>query len=114
VSDSRTHHWSGGWSFTRLPDGSVHVVKRAGPHAHADIETQASIPALEWCSIVAAMSRDGDTSATYLAAKHLHVDPPTAPSPYCGREMPCPHVYGCGEPVGHDGPHRCGCGIETA
>jgi hypothetical protein len=61
-------HWQHGWYFRRADDGSVEV-----RHIDGDgVIGLATIPGDEWCSIVAAVSCDSGTSATYAAARVLH------------------------------------------
>lgn len=54
-------HWRNGIYFDRLPDGSVSITGVAD-----------AIPAAEWASIVAAVSKAGETGETYRAALKFH------------------------------------------
>jgi hypothetical protein len=56
-------HWRDGTYFKRLDDGSVNVTSDAFAF---------TIPASEWASIVAAVSRRGETGETFRAALGFH------------------------------------------
>jgi len=56
-------HWRDGWFFKRDAAGNVIVT-------HEDL--QLIIPAAEWCSIITAVSRDGDVARNYEKAKDFH------------------------------------------
>lgn len=57
-------HWRDGWYFTRRDGGAVEI------RQHDKVALQ--IPALEWASIVASVSKRGETAETYKEARELH------------------------------------------
>lgn len=68
------YHWRDGWYFNRETDGSVTVLKREQV-AHDRLALRlpvARIPASEWASIVAAVSKSGDTGEQFRRAEELH------------------------------------------
>jgi hypothetical protein len=65
-------HWTEGWYFQRLANGDVRIRKHERDDHYAPILEQATIPAAQWCSIVAAMSRTGESGSTYDAAAKIH------------------------------------------
>lgn len=58
------YHWRDGWTFERLPNGSVEIAEGRS--------SRAVIPPQEWASIVAAMSARGENAETYTAALDAH------------------------------------------
>lgn len=64
------YHWQNGWYFERLENGEVHIFKKTEPDV--PVIPQMYIPANEWASIVASVSKDGENSSTYTAAENLH------------------------------------------
>jgi len=67
------YHWRSGWGFRRMPDGTVEILKSDIDPANLDaVYTVMRVPANEWASIVAAVSKDGDNPSSYAAAMSLH------------------------------------------
>lgn len=62
------YHWADGWFFKRVDDQSVRIVKVTGN----EVVARAEIPAHEWASVVASVSRGGETGAKYRSALALH------------------------------------------
>lgn len=75
-------HWKDNLFFGRKADGSVRVLKfdlhpadwpRADePGTPAPTMLDLTIPAAEWASIVSSVSKSGETSESYEAARALH------------------------------------------
>lgn len=63
--DLREHHWREGIYFARTPQGIVRI--RQGNNILA------LIPPAEWCSIVAAVSKEGGEAHEYSIAHYLHL-----------------------------------------
>lgn len=90
-------HWKHGWYFSRLSDGSVEVrnhgdYNKPDPnHAAGDGRTTLVIPPEEWASIVASVSKSGETSESYHGTLAFHTGSIPYPSP--GRPVP-PHGSG--------------------
>lgn len=68
-------HWKDGWFFTRLQNGDVEITKRETTHVGSPVLQAVIIPALEWCSILASVTRGGETSVSFAAARELHIPP---------------------------------------
>lgn len=75
------HHWSDSLFFGRTKEGDVRVVKFASPPKawpraedpyHIDSLFDMVIPAAQWCSIVAHVSRRGETTDAYMDANTVH------------------------------------------
>lgn len=75
------HHWSDNLFFGRTTEGDVRVVKftsppktwpRAEDPAFATALFDLRIPAAQWCSIVAFVSRRGETTDAYMDATTVH------------------------------------------
>lgn len=64
-------HWKNGWFFRRTEDGSVRIMRRNGPES-IYLSANAVIPALEWASIVCAVSEGGEDSERWQAAQRFH------------------------------------------
>lgn len=64
-------HWRENWYFQREPDGSVHLRHFNGAETSVP-DTDLTIPATEWASIVASVSKDGENGDTYRAALAFH------------------------------------------
>lgn len=63
-------HWRDGWYFKREEGGTVRVT-----HADPGHELlQFRIDAKEWASIIAAVSRNGESSESYRHALDFHGD----------------------------------------
>ena len=73
------HHWSDGLYFKRDDMGSVHIRIYGSDDRMGGPDKEFSIPSNEWCSIMAAVSREGENSASYQAALALHTMPDTTP-----------------------------------
>lgn len=67
-------HWREGWYFERLND-HVRVIKYADGGRSNEIEHAMVIPPNEWASIVASVSKQGETSESYQAALDYHSRP---------------------------------------
>lgn len=66
-------HNRDGWYFKRVDEaGTVRIRKRVTGHDGAEIVTEIEIPENEWASIVAHVSRRGETSQTWQQARSLH------------------------------------------
>lgn len=66
-------HQNGGLFFERVKGtGAVHVIKRTEAKDDAPIVFEATIPADEWASIVAAVSINGETNQTFAIARAFH------------------------------------------
>lgn len=65
MSELGVYHWRDGITFRRKDDGSVQVCT-------GGLNFLPDIPANEWASIVAHLSKDGGTSETFAAATALH------------------------------------------
>lgn len=79
-------HAKGGWHFHRLPDGGVRISKQVPVIVHdefgyvADREhpgrfvvvDQVDVDAGTWASIVASVSKGGETGESFHAAEELH------------------------------------------
>jgi hypothetical protein len=65
-------HWTDGWYFKRLPDGSVCIRKQGPDHQKVQFAESAIIPAAEWASIVCAVSKDGETGDRWNQAQDFH------------------------------------------
>lgn len=63
--EQREHHWCEGLYFARGPQGTVRI--RQGNNILA------LIPPAEWCSIVAALSKEGGQAHEYSIANYLHM-----------------------------------------
>lgn len=61
--EEKEFHQRDGWYFRRMEDGAVRI--RHGIVSHV-------IPAEEWVSVVASMSRAGETSETYRFVQDFH------------------------------------------
>lgn len=91
-------HWRNGWYWTRLADGSVEVRNHGDFDKHSpncapgDGRVTLIIPPNEWASIVASVSKDGETSESYNGTLAFHTGKLPYPSP--GRLVP-PHGSGC-------------------
>ena len=62
-------HWTDGWYFKRNDDGSVRIRKRTISADDAPIIAEATIPAIEWVSIVYCTA--GGESENYQRIKDL-------------------------------------------
>lgn len=72
-------HWRDNIYFERLENGSVRIRKfTATPNfesvdwQYQPTEFDITIPGLEWCSIIATVSGDGETTEKYYAAIEYH------------------------------------------
>lgn len=66
------HHWRDGWFFFRLPTGAVRIRKHLTADPDSEIVEEMEIPGEQWCSIVIATARDGETGVNYGLANALH------------------------------------------
>lgn len=84
-------HWRFDTYFKRMPDGSVRL--RTWRHGHDGFPTyeDRTIPPSEWASIVASVSKSGETSESYQGTLTFHMGNIPYPSP--GRLVP-PHGSG--------------------
>lgn len=61
-------HWRDQWFFKRMPGGHVRIT-----HAEVGHEvTQILVPPLEWASIVASVSPEGESGDTWKQAAEFH------------------------------------------
>lgn len=65
-------HLKDGWWFTRTGDGSVNIVKHQTDDPHSEIIAAVLIPANEWASVVASVSRDGENHYGWYGARDFH------------------------------------------
>lgn len=72
---ARLYHWRDGLCFERTASGDVWVERRS-PDLNVVSEVLGLIPAAEWSSIVATMSRRGETAETHAAALRFHTEAP--------------------------------------
>ncbi len=89
-------HWRDGWAFTRNDDGSVMIrnenfVDDRLPDSHPGRFVLLTVPPNEWASIVASVSKGGETSESYSGTLAFHTGALPYPSP--GRLVP-PHGSG--------------------
>lgn len=75
-------HWKDGWFFWRQPDGSVSFEHRVYGSEKNElgelmytIDAKDNIPPDSWCSIIASVSINGETSETFQSARKFHNDP---------------------------------------
>jgi hypothetical protein len=57
-------HWTDGWTFKRLDDGSVRIRHNAD---------EAIVPKAEWVSIVAAVGQSFGSAEDFSAAERVHL-----------------------------------------
>lgn len=65
-------HLTDGWYFERLPEGKVRILKRESAHDKAPIVAEVVVDGPGWCSIIASMSAEGETSHKYDEAVEFH------------------------------------------
>jgi hypothetical protein len=67
---SKGYHARDGWYFRREDDGSVHIAApdSMGPGASQVVTLDANA----WASVVASVSRSGESGDTFAAARHFH------------------------------------------
>lgn len=63
------YHWKDGRYFKRLDDGSVRIRTLAALGIAGD---EMVIPPYQWASIIASVSKNGETPEQYRAAVALH------------------------------------------
>lgn len=80
-------HWTGGWYFQRLPDGSVWVRRHYQEGASDLYDIGLTIPAPQWASIVASVSSAGETGNAWEAALTFH-NRTSHPAQSPGRPVP--------------------------
>ncbi|MGW0821845.1 hypothetical protein [Streptomyces sp. NPDC002845] len=68
--DTNGFHARDGWYFRREDDGSVRILApdSLGPGAHQTVTLDADT----WASVVAFVSRGGETSESFWAARQFH------------------------------------------
>ena len=67
-------HWRDGRFFKRMSDSSVCV-----SHVHGEsLQSQFTVPAAEWASIVCSVSAEGETGERWEAAQDFHGRSPTS------------------------------------
>ena len=72
-SASDGFHNRDGWYFARISDdGQVRIRKRATARDDAGIVAEIVIPENEWASIVASVSRGGETGASWQFVRDFH------------------------------------------
>lgn len=70
-AETKGFHWQDGWFFER--EGKNVIVKKfRDSKVGSPLIFRAIIPAYEWCSIIASMSGDGETSNKWIEAKKFH------------------------------------------
>lgn len=70
---TRGFHWKNGWFFEReqgFMDVRIKIFENAKPGA--PLKMSVEISAHEWCSIIASMSEEGETSKKWIEAKKFH------------------------------------------
>lgn len=65
-------HHANGIFFKRHADGGVELVVKIDSRDAAPVLKRKVIPPNEWASIVASMSRRGETASTYWEAQRFH------------------------------------------
>ena len=67
-------HWTDGWFFSRLDDGSVHIEKRDNPGPDDKTDVALTIPPMEWASIVVHCAGTGafDQADAYRTFQKFH------------------------------------------
>lgn len=85
-STVRAYHWREGLYFSRLASGDVRIHKAINHPNDTMAATDLLIPANEWASIVAAVSKGGETSESYSGTLAFHTGSLPYPSP--GRLVP--------------------------
>lgn len=70
MTDTPGFHARDGWFFRREADGSVRILApdSMGPGAHQAVALDANT----WASVVASVSRGGETSESFQAARSFH------------------------------------------
>lgn len=63
-------HWSAGLFFKRIPDGTVRLTWKL--HNESEPRLMVFIPENEWASIVASVSANGETYATWQFIRAFH------------------------------------------
>jgi hypothetical protein len=61
-----------GWYYKRMEDGAVRIRKRATAHDDAPVVAEVTIPENEWASIVAHVTKSGETGESWQAARNFH------------------------------------------
>ncbi len=65
-------HWTDGWYFLRMSDGSVRIQKRADGSDDAAVLVSITVPSMEWVSIIAHLAPGGEPS-NFGKAVDLHL-----------------------------------------
>lgn len=65
-------HAKEGLTFGRRKDGSVWIVKRASAREDSEIVMDITLDADMWCSVIASVSKIGETSAKFDEAQQFH------------------------------------------
>lgn len=77
------YHWRDGITFERQADGSVCIEQPVTDWSDGQ-SFQATIPAAEWASIIAAVSAQGETAEQYAIATVFHNEAPSRREPADG------------------------------
>lgn len=67
------YHAKDGWFFERLGGGSVCIVKREPATGDGAVVAKIVIEPDSWVSIVASVSADQDSAASFYAAREIHL-----------------------------------------
>jgi hypothetical protein len=65
-------HWTNGWYFKRLDDGSVRIRKQDSNVPNGQNIAVCVIPMAEWASIVSFVSKGGETGDRFNRALQFH------------------------------------------
>jgi len=65
-------HNRGGWYFKRLSDGGVRIRKTLTPYINSPVEHEHIIRSNEWASVIAHVSKYGESSESYSGAESFH------------------------------------------
>lgn len=65
-------HTHDGWYWRRRSDGSVAIIVTESAKDGAPIVREHYLPENEWASVVASVSRDGETHDRWMAARNFH------------------------------------------
>lgn len=65
-------HWNHGFFFQRQDDGSVTIAKYPLFPDNSVLEWEYTMPENEWASIVASVSKNGETGESWRQARAFH------------------------------------------
>jgi len=75
-----SYHAKDGWYFLREKDGSVSVVKRNNASPGSYVVAECTFDPDTWASIIASVSRQGETSTRVAEAITFHMERAEAPT----------------------------------